>query len=69
MAAGAVAALGAVQAAITAARLVLRHTTHTLLAAAAADEFAVAMGLPRSKLTTPRSAAAAAAWCRSSRFA
>ena len=66
---GAVAALGAVRAAVTAARLVLRHTTHTLLAGAAADDFAVAMGLPRSKLTTPRSAAAAAAWCRSRRSA
>lgn len=62
MAAGAVAALGAVRAAITAARLVLRHTTHSLLVGAAADDFAVSMGLPRHNLTTAHSAAAAATW-------
>ena len=56
---------GAVRRAATAARLVLQHTTHSLLAGAAADDFAVGMGLPRRNLSTLHSTASMAAWCDS----
>lgn len=55
MAAGAVAALAATRQAISAARLVMRHSSHTLLAGPAADDFAAEMGLPRANLSTAHS--------------
>lgn len=62
MEAGAVAALGSVRGAIVAAKLVMVHTSHTLLAGTAADAFAKEMGLPTKNLSTPASLEAAAAW-------
>ena len=62
MAAGAVAALQATRQAATAARLVMQHSSHTLLAGPAADAFAREMGLPAANLSTPRTAAQHRAW-------
>ena len=62
MAAGAVAALQASRQAATAARLVMQHSSHTLLAGPAADAFAREMGLPAANLSTPRTAAQHRAW-------
>lgn len=62
MEAGAVAALGSVRGAIAAARLVMEHTSHTLLVGAAADAFAMEMGLPMGYLSTPASLKETAVW-------
>lgn len=62
MAAGAVAALQATRQAISAARLVMQHSSHTLLAGAAADAFAQEMGLRRSNLSTAHSVAQHQKW-------
>ncbi len=55
MAAGAVAALQATRRAISAARLAMRHSSHTLLAGPAADAFAAEMGLRPANLSTAHS--------------
>jgi isoaspartyl peptidase/L-asparaginase-like protein (Ntn-hydrolase superfamily) len=52
---GAVGALRRVKQAISVARLVLEHTTHTLLVGDQATAFAVEMGLNTTNLTTPTS--------------
>ena len=62
MAAGAVAALQATRQAATAARLVMHHSSHTLLAGPAADKFAQEMGLPAANLSTSRTAAQQRTW-------
>lgn len=62
MAAGAVAALQTTRQAVSAARLVMQHSSHTLLAGAAADAFAQEMGLPRSNLSTAHSIAEHRKW-------
>jgi N4-(beta-N-acetylglucosaminyl)-L-asparaginase len=62
MAAGAVAALQATRQAATAARLVMQHSSHTLLAGPAADAFAREMGLPAANLSTPLTAAQHRSW-------
>ena len=62
MRAGAVADLRNVRDAVAAARFVMTHTTHTILAGEAASDFAVSMGLARSNLTTKASAAIEAQW-------
>lgn len=59
---GGVAALRNVCNAVRAARLVLQHTTHSLLAGDQAAEFAVEMGLARANLSTDASLAVHAAW-------
>ena len=59
---GAVAALRRIPHAMAAARLVLDHTTHSLLAGDQATLFALQHGLPARNLTTPGSAAQCAAW-------
>ena len=62
MAAGAVAALQRTRQAVAAARLVMLHSTHTLLAGAQADDFAVEMGLRPSNLSTKHSLRDFANW-------
>ena len=62
MAAGAVAALQSTRQAVAAARLVLLHSTHTLLAGAQADDFATEMGLRPSNLSTEHSLSDFANW-------
>ena len=52
---GAVAYLKDVRNAISAARLVMEHTQHTILAGGAATQFAQQMGLPLQTLNTERS--------------
>lgn len=59
---GAVAALQHIKHAVTAARMVMHYTTHTLLAGIAATEFAVAMGLSPMNLTTHESTAIHNKW-------
>ncbi len=59
---GAVGGLRGVRGAAAAAAAVLEHTTHSLLVGDAAADFAAAMGLSRSNLTTPASAALHAHW-------
>ena len=62
MAAGAVSNLRHVRHAITAARLVMEHTSHTLLSGLQATEFALDMGLSLSNLSTPASSNIYWAW-------
>ncbi|KAL7622039.1 hypothetical protein AAE478_007540 [Parahypoxylon ruwenzoriense] len=62
MKSGAVAALRRVREAISVARAVLEHTTHTLLAGDSATDFAAANGFAVQELTTPASAASCAQW-------
>jgi N4-(beta-N-acetylglucosaminyl)-L-asparaginase len=63
MEAGAVSSLRFIKQAARAARLVLEHTRHTMLAGMQATQFAVGMGLASSSLTTPHSAAQHDEWC------
>lgn len=53
---GAVADLRRVKGAISVARRVMEHTTHTLLVGEQASQFALAMGFTEENLTTPASA-------------
>ena len=62
MRSGAVAGLRRVRHAIAAARLVLEHTTHTMLAGDLATLFALQNGLPEEDLGTPESLARCASW-------
>lgn len=62
MKSGAVAALRRVKDAVSVARAVLEHTTHTLLAGDFATDFALANGFAAQNLTTADSAASCAAW-------
>lgn len=62
MKSGSVAALRRVRDAIAVARLVLDHTTHTMLAGELATLFAVQNGFPAENLTTSDSAAQCEAW-------
>ncbi|RYO97152.1 hypothetical protein DL765_011321 [Monosporascus sp. GIB2] len=62
MKSGAVAALRRVKNAISVARHVLEHTTHTLLAGDLATDFAVSNGFAAENLTTEESAASCARW-------
>ena len=55
MRAGAVSNLRRVKAAVTAARLVMERTTHTMLAGDQARQFAAEMGLPVESLSTDES--------------
>lgn len=59
---GAVGQLRGVRDAVRAAQFVMEHTEHTLLVGESASEFAVAMGLGRSDLTTPESAQQHTEW-------
>jgi len=59
---GAVANLRRVKSAARAARLVLEHTSHTLLAGDQATAFALEMGLEETNLTTPESEAIWSQW-------
>lgn len=60
---GAVAALQHIKHAVTAARMVMHYTTHTMLAGLAATEFAVSMGLSPINLTTHDSTTMHNEWC------
>jgi hypothetical protein len=51
-----------VRTAISAARLVMEYTNHTILAGSSADDFAVEMGLTRESLDTNHSRALYTAW-------
>ncbi|KAI1799921.1 asparaginase-domain-containing protein [Daldinia bambusicola] len=62
MKSGAVAALRRVKEAISVARAVLEHTTHTLLAGDFATDFAVSNGFAVQNLTTENSAASCEQW-------
>ena len=62
MRAGAVSNLRRVKAAVTAARLVMEHTTHTMLAGDQATQFAAEMGLPGESLSTEESREVQRAW-------
>ncbi|KAI1662013.1 asparaginase-domain-containing protein [Daldinia decipiens] len=62
MKSGAVAALRRVREAISVARAVLEHTTHTLLAGDFATDFAVSNGFTVQNLTTENSAASCEQW-------
>ncbi|KAI0386390.1 asparaginase-domain-containing protein [Hypomontagnella monticulosa] len=62
MKSGAVAALRRVKEAVSVARAVLEHTTHTLLAGDFATDFAVANGFTAQNLTTEASAASCTQW-------
>ena len=62
MKSGAVAALRRIKNAISVARFVLEHTTHTLLAGEFATDFAISNGFVSSNLTTEESAATCEAW-------
>lgn len=62
MKSGAVAALRRIKDAISVARAVLEHTTHTLLAGDFATDFAIANGFVAQNLTTEASAASCAQW-------
>ncbi|KAI1387285.1 asparaginase-domain-containing protein [Hypoxylon trugodes] len=62
MKSGAVAALRRIKQAISVARAVLEHTTHTLLAGDFATDFAVANGFIAQNLTTESSAESCAQW-------
>ncbi|KAI1760249.1 asparaginase-domain-containing protein [Hypoxylon sp. FL1150] len=62
MKSGAVAALRRVKDAISVARAVLEHTTHTLLAGDFATDFALSNGFAAQNLTTEDSAASCARW-------
>ncbi|OTA62307.1 hypothetical protein K449DRAFT_422457 [Hypoxylon sp. EC38] len=62
MKSGAVAALRRIKDAISVARAVLEHTTHTLLAGDFATDFAVANGFTVQNLTTEVSAASCEQW-------
>lgn len=62
MKSGAVAALRRVKEAVSVARAVLEHTTHTLLAGDFATDFAVSNGFAAQNLTTEASAASCAQW-------
>jgi N4-(beta-N-acetylglucosaminyl)-L-asparaginase len=62
MKSGAVAALRRVKGAISVARAVLEHTTHTLLAGDFATAFAVSNGFQEEDLATEDSAASCAQW-------
>ncbi|KAI1141310.1 asparaginase-domain-containing protein [Hypoxylon sp. FL0543] len=62
MKAGAVAALRRIGDAVSVARAVLEHTTHTLLAGDQATDFAVSNGFVARNLTTGASAASCAQW-------
>ncbi|KAI1100325.1 asparaginase-domain-containing protein [Jackrogersella minutella] len=62
MKSGAVAALRRVKEAISVARAVLEHTTHTLLAGDFATDFAVQNGFTAQNLTTEASAASCEQW-------
>ena len=62
MKSGAVAALRRIKNAISVARFVLEHTTHTLLAGELATEFAISNGFVATNLTTEESAAACETW-------
>lgn len=61
---GAVADLRRVKGAISVARSVMEHTTHTLLVGEQATHFAVMMGFPEENLTTPTSAEMHEEWLR-----
>ena len=63
MEAGAVANLRHVRDAISAARLVMERTSHTMLAGLQAAQFAQEMGLQVSDLSTPESARLHRHWC------
>ncbi|KAI0839946.1 asparaginase-domain-containing protein [Hypoxylon sp. FL0890] len=62
MKSGAVAALRRIREAISVARAVLEHTTHTLLAGDFATDFAVANGFTTQNLTTAASAKSCEQW-------
>lgn len=62
MKSGAVAALRRIRDAISVARAVLDHTTHTLIAGDFATDFAVANGVTMQNLTTEASAASCEQW-------
>ncbi len=62
MKSGAVAALRRIKSAISVARHVLEHTSHTLLAGDFATEFAISNGFVTENLTTEESAASCMAW-------
>ncbi|KAI2608022.1 asparaginase-domain-containing protein [Hypoxylon sp. NC1633] len=62
MKSGAVAALRRIKEAVSVARHVLEHTTHTLLAGDFATDFAVANGFTTQNLTTEASAGSCAQW-------
>ncbi|KAK9807970.1 hypothetical protein WJX73_008598 [Symbiochloris irregularis] len=66
MRAGAVANLQKVKKAISTARLVLEHTTHTLLSGQQADAFAAEMGEELSDLSTPGSTTQHQTWLNAS---
>ncbi|KAI0169268.1 asparaginase-domain-containing protein [Hypoxylon sp. FL1284] len=59
---GAVAGLRRIRDAVSVARAVLEHTTHSLLAGDQATDFAVANGFTAQNLTTEASAASCAEW-------
>lgn len=62
MKSGAVAAMRRIKSAISVARHVLEHTTHTMLAGEFATEFAISNGFEVETLKTPESEAACEAW-------
>ncbi|KAI5918720.1 asparaginase-domain-containing protein [Camillea tinctor] len=62
MKSGSVAALRRVKDAISVARAVLEHTTHTMLAGELATDFAISNGFIAQNLTTADSAASCEAW-------
>ncbi len=59
---GAVCDLVDIKEAVLTARLVMQHTSHSMLAGLAAANFAVEMGLPAGNLTTDASAKNHADW-------
>ncbi|KAI0004370.1 asparaginase-domain-containing protein [Xylariaceae sp. FL0662B] len=62
MKSGAIAAIRRIKSAISVARAVLEHTTHTMLAGDFATDFAVSNGFVAENLTTEDSAASCAQW-------
>lgn len=60
---GAVAALQHIKHAVTAARMVMHYTSHSMLAGLAASEFAISMGLSPINLSTHDSTAIHKKWC------
>jgi N4-(beta-N-acetylglucosaminyl)-L-asparaginase len=65
---GAVAALEDVVHAISVARLVMEKTPHTLLVGEGATRFALAQGMPRTKLLTPEAETAWRNWLKTARY-
>ncbi|WP_019832352.1 N(4)-(beta-N-acetylglucosaminyl)-L-asparaginase [Sphingomonas sp. PR090111-T3T-6A] len=65
---GAVAAIEDVVHAISAARLVMERTPHTLLVGEGATRFALEQGMPRAKLLTPEAEKAWRDWLKTARY-